>query len=55
MTATTALAVSLLLAALLLAAWSKPVRKAIGGVISTDKKGRTVLVIWPAGKKKRRK
>lgn len=30
----------------------KPVRKAIGGLMSKDKKGRTVLVVWPAKKGK---
>lgn len=53
MTATTALVASLIIAVLLVAAFSKPGKKAIGGVIYTDRQGRTVMVIWPAvGKKK---
>ena len=55
MTTTTALVASLVIAALLVAAFAKPTRKAISGLISTDKKGRTTLVIWPAGNKRRRK
>jgi hypothetical protein len=46
---------ALVLAALIVAARSKPVRRAVGGVISKDSKGRTTLVIWPAGKKRKRK
>jgi len=46
---------AIVLAALIVAAYSKPGRKAIGGVISKDRKGRTTLVIWPAGKKRKKR
>lgn len=32
----------------------KRTRKAIGGLMSKDKKGRTVLVVWPAKRKGKR-
>lgn len=46
---------AVVLAALIVAAYSKPGRKAIGGVTSKDRKGRTTLVIWPATKGKKGK
>lgn len=47
-----ALVVSAVLAFLLVAAWSKPVRTAVGGLLSRDKKGRLTLVLSPAKKRK---
>lgn len=47
---------ALAVAALLVAAWgAKPSRKAIGGLMGKDKKGRTTLVIWAAPKKRKAK
>lgn len=56
MTAVTAVVVALLLAALLVAAFNKPARTAVTGLIYRDKKGRLVLVLTPArrGKGRRR-
>lgn len=56
MSPTATVVLALVLAAVLVAAWSRPVRRRVGGLISTDRKGRTTLVVWPApGKRKRRK
>lgn len=55
MTTSAAVVLSVGLALLLVAAFTKKGRKAISGVIGTDGKGRTTLVIWPTGKRKRRK
>jgi hypothetical protein len=48
---------ALAVAALLLAAYGskRSSRKAIGGLMGKDKKGRTTLVIWPAPKKRKAK
>ncbi len=56
MTGVAAVVVALLLAALLLAAFSRPTRTAVAGLIYRDKKGRLVLVLSPArrGKGNRR-
>ena len=48
------LLLSLLVAALILAAVSKPSRKAVGGWISRDKKGRLTIALTPAKKRKRK-
>lgn len=57
MTGTEAVALALILAALIWAAWfsKRTKRKPIGGLMGKDKKGRTTLVIWPAGGGKKRK
>lgn len=55
MTATEALGVSLVLAVLVLAWWGKPAVTWVSGLITKDKKGRIVLVLSPAKKRKRRK
>lgn len=52
MTGADAVVLALVLAAVIVLARAKPVRTAIGGLISKDRKGRTTLVIWPARKKK---
>lgn len=45
---------ALTIAALIVTAWgAKPSRKAIGGLMGKDKKGRITLVIWPAPKKRK--
>lgn len=55
MTGTAALIVALLLAALLVAAVSKPGRQMVGGFIQRDRKGRLVLVLTPTPRPKRRR
>lgn len=51
-----ALVVAVLLAALVVAAArSRPVRKRVGGWISTDKQGRTTIAVTPAKRKKRKR
>lgn len=55
MTGADAVVLALVLAVVIVLARAKPVRKAIGGLISKDRKGRTTLVIWPAAKKGKRK
>lgn len=50
-----ALVMALVLAALLVAAFSPPVRRGVRGFITTDKKtGRTQLTVWPGTTKRRR-
>ena len=53
MTSADAVVLALVLAAVIVLARAKPVRTAIGGLISKDRKGRTTLVIWPAARKKK--
>src|SRR3982750_639476 len=53
MTGAEAVVLALVLAVIVVLARSRPVRKAIGGVISKDRKGRTTPVIWPAARKKK--
>lgn len=48
-----AVLIALPVAALLVAAWHKPTRKAVGGILTRDKKGRLALVLWPAPPKKK--
>lgn len=50
MTATVILCV--LLALLLVGAFSRPVRTLVGGIVQRDRKGRLVLVLTPARKPK---
>lgn len=54
---TTALVVALVVAALLVAAFSRPVRRGVRGFITTDRKtGKVQLTVWPGtGKRRRRK
>lgn len=56
MTAEHGVGLAIVLAALLLAAArARPVRRAVGGLIATDKQGRTTLVVWPATKRKKKR
>lgn len=56
MTTGAALVLALVLALLLVAAFSKPARKAVGGFITTDKKtGRVSITVWPGGKKRKKR
>ncbi len=52
MSPTAAVLLSLLLAGLIAAAWSKPSRTAVSGLLTRDKKGRLALVLAPAKKKR---
>lgn len=56
MSSTTALVVALVLAALLMAALSKPGRTLVGGFVQRDRKGRLVIALTPVkrGRKRRR-
>jgi hypothetical protein len=50
------LVLALFLAALIVAAYSKPVRRAVGGFITTDRKtGRVSITVWPGGKKRKKR
>lgn len=56
MNTTEAAVLALVLAALIVAATTKPVRKALSGWISKDRKtGRITMVLWPAGKKRKKR
>lgn len=58
MTGVEALVVAFIVAFLLVAARSKPVKKLVGGIFIRDKKGRMTLVLTPTpkpGKKKRKR
>lgn len=55
MSTTAALVVALILAALLVAAFSKPGKTMVGGFIQRDNKGRLVLVLTPTPKPKKRR
>ncbi|QJY46637.1 hypothetical protein [Pseudonocardia broussonetiae] len=47
-----ALVLAIVLAALLLAAFTKPGKKAVAGFITTDRKtGRVSITVWPGTKK----
>lgn len=53
MTGVDAVWLSIALGALLIAAFSKPVKQLVGGIFQRDRKGRLVLVLSPVPKKKR--
>lgn len=55
MNAGAALLVALVLAVLLVLAYSKPTRKRVAGLMYRDPKGRLVLVLSPATKRKGKK
>lgn len=55
MTGQTALLLSLVVAALLVAAFGKPTKTLVGGFLSRDRKGRLLLVLTPAKKRKKRR
>lgn len=55
MSTTAALVLSLVLAALLMAAMSKPGKTLVGGIFQRDRKGRMTLVLTPTRKPKRRR
>ncbi|MFC5997096.1 hypothetical protein ACFQE5_23060 [Pseudonocardia hispaniensis] len=48
-----ALALSIVLAVLLVAAFSKPARTRVSGLVYRDRQGRLVLVLTPATRKRR--
>lgn len=56
MSTTEAVILAVVVAALIVAAWSKPVRKGVGGFITTDRKtGRVSITVWPASKKRKKR
>lgn len=56
MSSGTALVLALVLAGLLLAAFSRPVRRGVKGFITTDKKtGKVQITVWPGTTKRRRR
>jgi hypothetical protein len=55
MTGTGAVLLSLVLAALIVAAFSKPGKTLVGGIFQRDSKGRMVLVLTPTPKPKRKR
>lgn len=54
MSTTAALVISLILAALIVAAYRKPIKTMVGGIVSRDRKGRLTLVLTPTPRKRRR-
>ncbi len=50
-----ALVLALVVAALLVAAYRKPVKTLVGGIFVRDRKGRLTLILTPTPKPKRRK
>ncbi|WP_214365613.1 hypothetical protein [Pseudonocardia sp. H11422] len=55
MSTTAAVVLSLAVAALLVAAFSKPTKTLVGGIFQRDRKGRMTLVLTPTSKPKRRR
>ncbi len=51
---TAVLVVALILAVLIVAAFSKPARQMVGGIFERDNKGRLILILTPVPKKKRK-
>ncbi|WP_379587860.1 hypothetical protein [Pseudonocardia hispaniensis] len=50
-----ALALSLVVAVLLVAAFGKPTKTLVGGIFQRDKRGRMTLVLTPVPRKKRKR
>lgn len=55
MNTTAVLVISVIVAALIIAAFSKPGRQMVGGFVQRDRRGRLVLVLTPTPKKRRRR
>lgn len=55
MSTTAALVFALIVAALLVAAFRKPIKTMVGGFISRDRKGRITLVLTPTPRKRRKR
>lgn len=55
MSTTTALALAAVIAVLVAIAVAKPTKTLVSGIFMKDKKGRLVLVLTPAKRKKRKK
>jgi hypothetical protein len=55
MSSTAALVLALVVAALLVAAMSKPGKTLVGGIFQRDRKGRMTLVLTPTPKPKHRR
>lgn len=52
---TAVLVVSLIVAALILAALTKPTKTLVGGIFQRDSKGRLILILTPTPRPKRRR